>query len=482
MRMSSSIRQLTLLGFLLVVLPLIIALITTVLQVDSLAVKLQKTVRDSAQAVEASRLITAQALSMERSAEQYGVLRDSVLLERYQSQRLLLTEAIARLSTLQLEQELSTQVEKLAQRESALHAQLLQWSEQAGNNAQKLDANLKLAELVRPIPQAVTQMVAQDSESMTKQVERVQRMLLWQVIALIPLALLLAAVFSVLITRPLRNLGKAIRRLGAGEFTVPVTVSGPQDVRELGEQLDWMRVRLAELDQQKLRFLQHMSHELKTPLTVIREGSELLCDGVVGALSDEQTEVVTILKENSLLLQSQVEGLLNFNLALAQDKPVQVKAIDLSALIPEVITKHQLAMRARNIRLTTDIHPVEIEGEPEQLRTIFDNLLSNAIKYSPDGGNIEVRLGMENKQACLDVIDQGAGISCEDQRQIFEPFFQGQQSPNGPIKGTGLGLAIAERYVRLHNGHIEALDAPQGAHFRACLPLHQTGVESESRE
>ncbi|HID82930.1 MAG TPA: HAMP domain-containing protein [Chromatiales bacterium] len=482
MRFSSSIRQLTVLGFLLVVLPLMFALISTVFQVDRLAVKMQKTVRDSAQAVEASRLIIAQALSMERSAEQYGVLRDPILLERYQTQRVQLAEAITRLSALPLEQDLSSQIEKLVQREQALHSQLLQWAEQAGNDAQRLDPELKLAEQIRPIPQAVTQMVTDDSASMTKQIERVQRMLLWQVIALVPLALLLAAVFSVLITRPLRNMGKVIRRLGAGDFTSPVIVSGPQDVRELGEQLDWMRERLAELDQQKLRFLQHMSHELKTPLTAIREGSELLCDEVVGELSDEQKEVTTILRENSLQLQAQVEGLLNFNLALAQDKPAQLKTVDLSVLIPEVITKHQLAMRTRSIQVKTNISPVEIQGEPEQLRTVFDNLLSNAIKYSPDGGVIRVELGAENQQVCLDVIDEGAGINTAERQHIFEPFFQGQQLPKGPVKGSGLGLAIAQRYARLHNGKIMALETQQGAHLRACLPQQQSADGNDKRK
>ncbi len=477
MRLSSSIRQLTVLGFLIVVSPLMVALITTELQVDKLAANMKKTVHDSAQAVEASRLITAQALNMGRTAEQYGVLRDPTLLERYQSQRIQLNEAVGRLSELPLEQSLKSRINKLATREQALHHQLQQWGKQGGKDAQKLDNELKLIELVRPIPQEVTRMVATDSQTMTKQTERIQQILLWQVLALIPLALLLAAVFSVLITRPLKNLGKAIRRLGAGEFSSPVAVSGPQDVRELGEQLDWMRRRLAELDQQKLNFLQHMSHELKTPLTAIREGSELLRDGVVGTLSEDQSEVVSILRDNTLLLQSQVEGLLDFNLALAQDKPAQLKLLDLSTLISEVIAKHQLAMRTRHIQIKTDIAAVKIEGEPEQLRSIFDNLLSNAIKYSPDNGEIKIHLNQENQQACVDVIDQGDSIDLKDRQQIFEPFFQGPQSPKGPVKGTGLGLAIAQRYVQLHNGCLEALETLQGAHFRVCLPLQQSGDE-----
>jgi two-component system, NtrC family, sensor histidine kinase GlrK len=476
-RLSSSIRQLTLLGFFLVVIPLMVALISTVFQVDGLAVRMQKTVRNSAQAVEASRLITMQALSMERSAEQYGVLYDPALLEHYQTQRTQLTEAIARLSALPISTDLSSRLKKLSQREEALSRQLKKWAGMPENNVQKLDLSLKLAEIVRPIPSAVTAGIVDDSEAINLQIERVQQMLLWQGIALTPLALILAGIFSTLITRPLAALGTAIRRLGAGELAAPVKVSGPQDVRELGEQLDWMRRRLAELDQQKLFFLQHVSHELKTPLTAIREGAGLLCDNIVGPLNEEQTEVVKILQESSLLLQTQVEGLLNFNLAMVQDKPAQLQPVDLVEIIHEVIKNQQLAMRPRHIRVTTDLHPIEVSGEPEKLRAVVDNILSNAIKYSPDAAEIKINLGTENKMACLDVIDQGVGINAENRQLIFEPFFQGKQIGKSPVKGTGLGLAIAQRYVRLHKGSIRVMESSQGAHIRVFLPLAITGEE-----
>ncbi len=476
MWLSSSIRQLTVLGFLLVVIPLMAALISTVFQVDRLTAQMQKAVRDSAQAVEASRLIATQALSMERSAGQYGVLRDQILFERYQTQRKQLTEAIVRLSALlPLQTDVLGQINKLSQREEALHDQLEKWASMPGSDAQKLDPEFKLADIVNPIPRLVTEWIVADSESMNLQIERVQRMLLWQAIALIPLALILAGVFSVLITRPLRNLGKAIHCLGAGKLTTPVRVSGPQDVRELGEQLDWMRQRLAELDQQKLVFLQHVSHELKTPLTAIREGAGLLHDKVVGSLNEEQAEVVKILHESSLTLQMQVEGLLSFNLAMAQGRPNQLQMVDLAGITHEAIKKHQLTMRPRHISVEKDIHSVEVPGEHGQLRTVIDNLLSNAIKYSPDATKIKINLSIKGKMACLDVIDQGAGIDAKNRQQIFEPFFQGKQVPRGPVKGTGLGLAIAQRYVHLHNGSIQVVKSDRGAHMRVYLPLTIAG-------
>jgi len=237
----------------------------------------------------------------------------------------------------------------------------------------RLEEQHNLTRLVRPIPFEVAQMVARRSDVITRQMEQMQGLLLLQALGLIPLALILAVVFSVLISRPLRRLGAAIHRLGAGEFSTPVKVSGPQDVRELSEHLDWLRKRLSELDEQKQTFLHHVSHELKTPLTAIREGTELLCDEVVGTLNPEQTEVASILRESGLQLQAQVEALLNFNAALAQEKPQQQEIIMLDTLLPEIIDKHRLAMRARKITVQTDLQAVSLCGEHDQIRTLLDN-------------------------------------------------------------------------------------------------------------
>ncbi len=475
MRLNRSIRQLTVLGFLLAVVPLMLALASAMYQVDRLAVAMQQAMQQSARAIEASRLITSLSFNLERSAEQYAVLDDETLLQRYRVQREKLHDAIAQLASLPLTRDLRQRIEQLQDREQALYARLQQWRDAATTPPRKIDPELKLGELLRPIPQAVIAMVARNSEAMNGQVTRIQRMLLWQVVGLIPLALLLAVVFSVLITRPLRGLGREIRRLGAGELKTAVEVSGPQDIRELGGQLDWMRQRLALLDQQKQHFLQHMSHELKTPLTAIREGSELLSDGVVGMLNAEQREVVDILRENSLQLQSQVESLLNFNLALTQDRLARIQPVDFRELLPAVIDKYRLALRKRDIRIIEELDELYIEGVREQLRSIVDNLFSNAVKYSPEGGTIRLRLRRDGERACLDVIDQGSGVDSADRSRIFEPFYQGHSACAGPVKGTGLGLAIAGRYARLHGGDIELLNTREGAHFRLCLPLVQTG-------
>ncbi|HHH48772.1 MAG TPA: HAMP domain-containing protein, partial [Gammaproteobacteria bacterium] len=299
--LPTSIFQLALIGFFLAALPLAAALVNTFMLIDKLSVQMQLAVRDSSQAVEASRIIMTQVLNMERSTGQYLVLRDPAVLQRYQDQRSQLAKAMGQLETLPLTESLAQRLSQLRQQEEALYRKLREVAGMPAKLPPELPKRLRqehdLTRLARPIPFEVTQMIAEESNAMTRQVEEVQRQLLWQALGLIPLALILAVVFSILISRPLRRLGAAIRRLGAGELTTAVAVGGPQDIRELSEQLDWLRQRLSELDEQKQAFLHHVSHELKTPLTAIREGVELLREEVVGTLNSEQTEVADILRD-----------------------------------------------------------------------------------------------------------------------------------------------------------------------------------------
>lgn len=452
-----------------VVLPLIISVISTLRQVDHLAKQMQHAVQDSTQGVEASRSIKTQILNMARSAGQYRVLRDPTLLARYADQRRQLKQAIAQLGVLSSDKTLTERLLLLLKQEGNLYNKLTEMSQQPGEKQPELEEIQLLTSLIRPLPYEVTLMISEKSNAINAQLVHVQRLLLWQALALVPLAVILAVVFSVLISRPLRQLGSAINHLGSGELTTPVVVNGPQDIRELGRRLDWLRQRLAELDEQKLLFLQHVSHELKTPLTAIREGAELLRDEIVGPLNQEQGEVTRIMRDNSVQLQTQVEALLNFNSALAQETPSQPELIALDQLLQTVMQQHQLAARVRQIGFMPELQPVKVCGDREQLRVLLGNLVSNAVKYSADRKDIFLKLWSEDNMILLDVIDSGPGIAADEQEKIFEPFYQGRYLPQGYVKGTGLGLAIARRYAHMHQGELRSLPSKEGAHFRLTL-------------
>jgi two-component system sensor histidine kinase GlrK len=287
-----------------------------------------------------------------------------------------------------------------------------------------------------------------------------------------PAVLVLVVIFTVLISRPIRRIDQAIRQLGDAEFSSEITITGPRDLEYLGKRLDWLRLRLIELEEQKNRFLSHISHELKTPLTSIREGAELLADEVVGKLNDNQRRLANILRENSIQLQKMIENLVNFRGVLLRHSALYVSRLLLNGLVEKVATDHQLAMMAKNIKLELCLTELVVSGDEDKLMVIVDNLLSNAVKFSPYGGVIKIVLKQDGENAVLDVIDTGPGIDSADKDKVFDPFYQGRALPQGYVKGTGIGLSVVAEYVRVHGGRIEIIEGEEkGAHFRVILPM-----------
>ena len=289
---------------------------------------------------------------------------------------------------------------------------------------------------------------------------------------------LLAIGVTFFIARPIRQLDQAIRRLGAGEFEGDIRVVGPADLKYLGGRLDWLRQRLIELEQQKRLFLRHVSHELKTPLTALREGSELLVEGTAGPLTKGQREIVEILKQKSLQLQRLIENLLNYHRAQESMGRLELKAVRLDQVVEQVLEDHRLAVQARRIRPELHLDPFTLHADEEKLRAVVANLVSNAIKYSPDEGMISLALRQQGDEAVLDIGDAGPGVPVEDHERIFDWFYQGEGAPRGRLRGSGLGLAIAREFVLAHGGRIEILqNSGPGAHFRVTLPASTPAPE-----
>jgi two-component system, NtrC family, sensor histidine kinase GlrK len=288
-------------------------------------------------------------------------------------------------------------------------------------------------------------------------------------------------VFTLLLARPIRQLDRVIAELGRGTFSRPIRVNGPSDLEALGGQLEWLRLRLLDLAQEKNKFLRHMSHELKTPLANIREGTELLMDGSVGALADDQREVTAILRENGMKLQRLIENLLSFSAWQAKSTGLEVSEFRLRPLVKTVLESQQLTLVSQRVRLDVKVEDVLLAADRAKLRLILDNLLSNAIKFTPRGGTIHIHASAQRAQLTLEVADSGPGIPLEERSRIFEAFYQGRTPQGGHVKGTGIGLSVVIEFVHAHAGTIEIVDGEYtGAHFRIRLPLRQPASASSS--
>jgi two-component system, NtrC family, sensor histidine kinase GlrK len=469
-----SILRLVLTGFLLVVLPLIAALVFATISVDRLVTHSQQALLQSVFVTQGSQVLVETVKAMERNARQYQVLGDLVLFDVYKENHERFNDAVRGLESQDLSTEQRGLLDALHISENDLHKLLLAHPHDAPETVAAMPTFIELGRIAQQILVNSQDLITRGVEQMQDESEGVQRTLVIQAVALVPAAVILTVIFAVLISRPVRQIDQAIRRLGDGSFSDTPVITGPRDLQQLGARLDWLRLRLLELEQDKTRFLQHMSHELKTPLTAIREGTELLREQVVGTLNEQQSEIAGILHESGLQLQKLIEDLLNFSIVQSRDSSLVRKPVEFDQLVEEVLAGHKITMLSRQLETDVKLQPVVLNGDREKLRILVDNLVSNAVKYSPDGGRLSVRLDLRDKMAVLEVADAGPGIPERERERVFEAFYQGTPANRGPVRGTGLGLSIAREYAKAHGGAISVIrSVHDGACLQVRLPVEQ---------
>lgn len=470
-----SFLKLIVAGFLLVSLPLIFAIVNNAFSIHDIVARSQATVHQAVLATQASRVIIEQITAMERSVRQAAALGDVALLEGYDHARARFTETVRRMDELRLQGQQSEQLGALTRKEADLAQRVDATRSEPAGLPRLLDDFGALADTAQALDGVGSTVVEQETARLQAMAESVQRFVFWQLAALVPIALLLLVGAIILISRPITQIDAAIRRLGEGDFQAVIHVDGPKDLERLGRQLEWMRLRLIELEHQKTLFLRHVSHELKTPLASLREGTDLLQEQVVGPLSPAQREIAGILKQSTERLQQLIEDLLSYHTAQFRKAALSLRVVPLRDVLVSAGEHQRLPMTSKGIRYEVDCPPLQLEADREKLSAIVDNLVSNAVKFSPPGGTVHVSARQDRDAMFIEIADEGPGIAAEDRNRVFEPFYQGRTAYTGAVEGTGLGLAIVRDYVAAHQGTVEIVsgDGP-GTRMRVTLPVRQT--------
>jgi len=480
-RRPRSLNGLILVGFGLVGLPLLVAVIWALVNLDRLAEQSEQLVFTGVAAAQNNRLLEENISSLERVARQYQVLGNPNTLELLRqdlatidSQLAVITELTERADA----SALSTSIGAGAQR-IVNTLERVDLSDEDETNAIAEFAALR--QRVTEFTGTLTSFVDTELKNLQESTRRAQRISAWQVAALVPGTLIMVLFFILLVTRPIRQIDNAISQLGQSGFSKPIDVKGPRDLERLGKQLEWLRVRLLELAQEKNKFLRHMSHELKTPLANIREGTELLLDGTVGDLDQPQREVTDILRMNGLKLQQLIENLLSFSAWQTKTEVLTLSEFPIRALAISVAKTQRLALKAAHIQLKLEIEDIIVNADRDKIRTVLDNLLSNAVKFTPKGGYITIRAYETPASFVLEFGDTGPGIPDEESPRIFEAFFQGRTKQGGQVGGTGIGLSVVLECIQAHEGSVELVDTDEfsGAHFRIDIP--QKSVASQQK-
>lgn len=294
-------------------------------------------------------------------------------------------------------------------------------------------------------------------------------------------ATLMAIVFGLVVsqslTAPIRSLSAVANRMGGGDLSARAPVKGHDEIGQLAVQFNTMAEQLgtsfAELEAERdalRRFIADASHELRTPITALRNFNELL-QGAAAEDADARAEFLAESGVQINRLEWITQNLLNLSRLDAGLVHLDLANHDLGDLLEAASAAFKARAREQGVALVVELPqpPVELRCDQTRLELALSNLLDNALKFSPAGSQVTIGGRQEGDHALLWVEDGGPGIDPADQPHIFERFYRGR---NSHVQGSGLGLAIVQSIVQAHGGQVSVDSAPgQGSRFTIDLPL-----------
>lgn len=478
-----SLKYLIIIGFVIAVIPLFLGVMYAAGAMRDLAALDRAINYQVFEQTKTIRSVLQKASDIERKARLFILLSDPSLRqpyerESYETMRASFKEALAGLLKLRVDNKIALLVNELEQKEELIYQQIIGSAAENNPGLPIDEAFQSLREAANILSNEFENHVNQQFNELRRHSRELEQSLLTKGEFLLLVSVLFITALLVVLSRSMRQLDAAIRRLGSGELVEPITVTGPEDLRYLGDRLEWLREHLMELEVSKQTFIANVAHEIEAPLKSLREGAELLANETADEAPEIRQDIARLLCVNTEKLQKVSGELARYSQASVKPDARQETRIAIIDLLDAVIADFQTLIEAKSISLKKLLRPVAIIGVPGQLRDIIGQLLANAVKFSPENGEIRIMLRESGGQMELEIEDEGPGIAPEERPRVFEPFFRGQTAGIGDApEGAGLGLAIVKDYVANHQGKVDVMDTREDQHgtrIRVRIPITET--------
>ena len=271
---------------------------------------------------------------------------------------------------------------------------------------------------------------------------------------------------------PMHKLAEATKKVAEGDFSIYITPQHTSDKLDYVDRmlLDFNRMveELGSIETLKTDFFSNVSHEIKTPLSIIQNNAELLCRG---ELSGQQKEYADMIFNTSKRLANLISNILKLNKLEKQTIVPVMEKYDLCEQLAQCAINYEPAWEEKNLEFDAQLEDyAEIQADPALMELVWNNLLSNAVKFTEPGGTIILTEKTYDKEIRVSVKDTGCGMTEDTRKHIFEKFYQGDTSHS--MAGNGLGLALAWRVLQLNNYQIEVESIPgEGSIFTVIIPI-----------
>jgi signal transduction histidine kinase len=318
--------------------------------------------------------------------------------------------------------------------------------------------------------QSFADLMTQHGESTESSRQMFEDSVVWVVLATAAIAVVtavvLAAILGARIARPLREIGRAARRVAEGDYEARIPRNGPEEVVSLSDSFNQMAAALEEQERMRREFIANAAHELRTPLTNLQGYLEALRDGVIApdratfeSLWDEADRLVRLSRSLDTLAAGDA------------GTESDVTDLDLAVVLLTAVDLARPAALAAGLELDTSI-PTSLpaRGNPDQLAQVAGNLLQNAIRYTPPGGRITVQAERRPADILVSIANTGEGIPPSDLPHVFERFYRVEKSRDRARGGAGIGLAIVRQLVEAAGGAVGAESRDGLTRFWFSLP------------
>ena len=279
------------------------------------------------------------------------------------------------------------------------------------------------------------------------------------------------------VARPLNRLRAATQAVAAREFSEPLQVAGPSEIRDLTGAFNQMATRLGEIDRLKDEFFTGVSHDLRTPLAAIRWSADLLHSGSLGPLTPRQMRLAETIQSSSRRLLALVGQIVELGRLRADRLQLDLRPTDIRGVIVQAVDEVRPLAERGELRLDVavpgDLPPVRADAE--RVHQIVVNLVANAVRFTPPGGRVSVGAAVAGGEVAIHVADTGVGIPADLVQKIFEPYEQAHRGRGG----SGVGLTVVRGLVEAHGGRVWAeSEEGRGSRFTFTLPVATSAVRS----
>jgi len=289
--------------------------------------------------------------------------------------------------------------------------------------------------------------------------------------AAVVLALVGTAVLAHRITRSLRRVSAATTAVAAGSYREPIPDAARDEIGALARSFNAMAAQLRRIDETKEEFYATLSHELRSPLTSVREAAHLLRDGVPGPLNAKQARLVTVISHSTDRLLRLVNQMLELSRLRAGVLPLSRERVDLARVVGRAVEELRPQAEEGGVSLTRERvgELFDGRGDEDRLVQVVVNLVGNAVRFTPRGGQVTVRLIDAGPEVEIQVEDTGVGIPAAALPRIFDSWRQAHSDRGG----TGLGLAVVRGVVLAHGGRVTVESQEgKGSRFTVLLPRY----------